>query len=136
MIQLFVTRKWIEVNHLSNGQYSVNKIIRFKTSMLRSDLWDYSDTYIVVEWRISVAGTNKGHIRNNKLTFKNNEPIRSCISKTNNKFKGNAEDFDIVMLTYNLLEYSEYYPTTSGSLWNRQRDEMNDDANEINANHR
>ena len=46
-------RKWIDVNNLSNGQHSVNKNIKFKTRMLRSDLCDYSDAYIVVKWRIT-----------------------------------------------------------------------------------
>ena len=52
----FVTKKWIEINDLSSGQYSVNKNIRFKTSILRSDLDDYSDAYIVVKGRITVEG--------------------------------------------------------------------------------
>ena len=56
-VSKFVTRKWIEVNDLSSGQYSVNENIRFKTSMLRSDLCDYSDAYIVVKGRISVLKT-------------------------------------------------------------------------------
>ena len=47
-------RKWIEVNYLSNGQYSVNKNIRFKISMLRSYLYDYSDAYIVVKGTIDL----------------------------------------------------------------------------------
>ena len=49
-------KKWIEINDLSSGQYSVNKNIRFKTSILRSDLDDYSDAYIVVKGRITVEG--------------------------------------------------------------------------------
>ena len=56
-------------------QYSVNKIIRFKTSILISDLFDYSDVYIVVKGRISVTGTNNANKRNKKLTFKNNAPF-------------------------------------------------------------
>ena len=44
-----MARKWIEINDLSSGQYSVNKNIRFKRIMLRSDLYDYSDAYIVVK---------------------------------------------------------------------------------------
>ena len=76
----FVTKKWIKVN----DQYSVNKKIRFKTSMLRSDLCDYSDAYIVVTGMISVTGINANNRRNKKLTFKNNAPFRSCISKINN----------------------------------------------------
>ena len=55
----FVTKKWIEVYDQSEGNYNVNKEIRIKTSMLRSDLCDYSDAYIVV----------KGNIIVNKKTF-------------------------------------------------------------------
>ena len=56
-VSKFVTRKWVEVNDLSNGQYSINKNIRFKTSMQKSDLRDYVDAKIVVKWRITVDGT-------------------------------------------------------------------------------
>ena len=81
-----MAKKWVEVNDLSSGQYSVNKNIKFKTSMLRSDLCDYSDAYIVVKGIINVTGTNANNRRNKKLTFKNNAPFRSCISKINNTF--------------------------------------------------
>ena len=113
-----VTKKWTEVNDLSSSQYSVNKNISFKTSMLRSDLYDYSHAYIVLKGRISVTGTNNANRRNKKLTFKNNAPFRSCITKINNTFIYNAEDLHIVMWMYNLLEYSDNYSVISGSLWN------------------
>ena len=64
-----------------------------------------------------------------KLTFNNNPPFRPCISKNNNISTKNAEDFDIVMPMYNLLEYSNNYSMTSGSLWNHYRDEINDYVN-------
>ena len=48
----------------------------------------------------------------------NNAPFRSCISKINNTFTGNAENVDIVMSLYNLLEYSDNYSMTSGNFWN------------------
>ena len=70
-----------------------------------------------------------------KLTFKNNAPFRSCISKINNTFIDSAEDLDIVMPMYNLLEYSDNYSMASRSLWNYYRDEINDDSNE-NVNNR
>ena len=59
-------KKWIEVNDLSSGQYPANKIIKFKTSMLTSDLWDYSDVYIVAKGTITVEGVNddKKEIKN------------------------------------------------------------------------
>ena len=85
------------------GQYSVNKSVRFETSMLRSDLYDYGDAYIAVKGRISVTGIDNANRRNKKLTFKNNAPFRSCIWKINSTFIDSAEDLDIVMLIYNLL---------------------------------
>ena len=94
--------------------------------MLRSKLCDYSDAYIVVKERISVRGINDANKRNKKLTFKNNAPFRSCISKINNAFLDNAEDLDIVIPMYNLLEYNDNYSVTSGSLWNYYRDLVND----------
>ena len=53
-----VTRKWIKINYLYGDQYSVNKDIRFKTSILISSLCDYSDAYIVVRGRITIGGTD------------------------------------------------------------------------------
>ena len=111
--------------YLLKGQYSFNKNVRFKTSMLGSDLCDYSDTYIVVKGTITVAGTNSASKGNKKLTFKNIAPFRSCISKIVNTFVDNVEDLDIVMPMYNLLEYSGNYSMTSGSLWNYYRVEVN-----------
>ena len=60
-VSKFITKKWIKLNDFSsnlNDLYSLNKNIRFKTSILRSDLCDYSDTYIVVKWTITVEGGN------------------------------------------------------------------------------
>ena len=80
-VSKFVTKKWIEVNDLSNSQYSASKNITFRTSMLRSNLCDHSDAYIVEKGRISVRGTNDANKRNKNLNFRNNAPFRSCISK-------------------------------------------------------
>ena len=79
------------------------------TKRQRSDLCNYSDTYIVVKGRISVAGTNNDSRRNKKPTFGNNDPLRTCILKTNNIFIDKANDLDIAMPIYNLLEYSDNY---------------------------
>ena len=62
-------RKWIEVNDLSGGQYSVDKNVRFKTPIPISDLYDYNDVYIVVKERISFRGTNANNRPNKKLTL-------------------------------------------------------------------
>ena len=89
-------KKWIEVNYLSSGQYTVDKNIRLKTSMLRSDLCDYSGTYILVKWKITADGGNDDKTRTKKLIFKNNIPFKSWVLKINNRFVDNAEDLDIV----------------------------------------
>ena len=69
--------------------------------MLRSDLCHYNDVYIVVKGRISIKGTNDANKKNKKLTFKNNVPFSSSISKINNTSVDNAEDLNIVMPMYN-----------------------------------
>ena len=106
--------------------------------MLRSDLFDFSDAYIVVKGTITLTKTNgRGiiDIRNRFLAFKNNAPFTNCISKINNALIDNAEDLDVVMPMYNLIEYSKNYRKTTGSLWNYYRDEHNDfPANNYNAN--
>ena len=123
----FITKKWIEVHDQSGSaedRYKPSKQIRFKTSMLRSDLCDFSDAYIVVKGTITVTNpVNDAYDK--KLAFKNNAPFVSCISKINNTLIDNAEDLDIVMLMYNLTEYSKNYSKTTRSLWNYYRDEPN-----------
>ena len=129
-VSKFVTKIWVEVNDLSSFQHSDYKNIRFKTLMLRSNLCDYSDAYIVMKGKISVMGTNNANPRNKKLTFNKKALFRTCIPKINNTFLVNAENLDIDMPMYSLLEYSENYSKASGSLWNYCRDEINDSANE------
>ena len=77
--------------------------------MLTSDLCGYSGAYIVVKETITVEGDDDNKKIDKKLSFKNNSPFRSCISKINNTFVDNAEDLDIVMPIYNLLENSHNY---------------------------
>ena len=131
----FITKKWIKVSDQSGETYNVNKQIRLKTSMLRSDLCDFSKVYIVVTGKISVTAPDNDTY-NKKLAFKNNAPFISCISKINNTLIDNAEDLDIVMRMYNLVEYSKNYRKTTESLWNYYRDEPNSglggDDNNIN----
>ena len=102
--------------------------IRFKTSTLRSDLYDFSDAYIVMKGKITVTNP-KNDACDKKLAFKNNAPFVSCVSKINNTFIDNAEDLDVVMPMYNLLEYSKNYSKTTGSFWNYYRDEPNSGVN-------
>ena len=105
--------------------------------MLRSDLCDYSDVYIVVKETIdlSASAANENDKAEKNFAFKNNAPFRSCISKTliSKTVIGNLEELDIAMLIYNLLEYSQNYTMTSGSLWNHYRvdiDIINDNASD------
>ena len=118
----FVTKRWIEVYDQSEGNYNVNKEFRIKRLMLRSDLYDYSDAYIVVKGTITVANPDDAK-RNKEVIFKNNEPFINCISKINGVKIDKVEDLDLVIPMYNLLEYSENYKKTTGSLWNCYRDE-------------
>ena len=118
----FIIKKWIEVHDQSRGVCSTNKQIRFKASMLRSDLCDYFDAYIVVKGIITVSAAERDRDeKNRQVTLKNNAPFISCISKINGTLIENAEDLDIVMPIYNLLKYSKNYLKTFGSLWNYYR---------------
>ena len=74
----FLTKKWIEIYDQSEKNFSPNKEIRIKTSMLRSDLYDFGDAYIVVEGDITLEGDNANK-RNKNLAFKNNALFINCI---------------------------------------------------------
>ena len=130
-IPRFITKKWVVVHDQSDNaedRFQPNKQIRFKTSMLQSDLCDFSDTYIVVKGDITLTKANsRGFIdtRSRFLAFKNNAPFTNCLSKINNVLIDNSEDLDFVMPMYNLLEYSRSYRKTIWCLWNYYRDESN-----------
>ena len=100
----FTTKKWVEIFDQSGGIYSVNKEIRIKTSMLRSDLFDYSDAYIVVKGDIALEGDNDANKQNKNLALQNNAPFINCISKINGVKIDNAENLDVAMFMYNLFE--------------------------------
>ena len=106
-----IIKKWIEVHNQSLGSYSISKQIRFKTSKLRSNLCDYSDAYIIAKGAITATDTNNDEF-NKKLAFENNAPFIRCISKINNTLTSNAEDLDIVIPKYNLIEYGKDYLKT------------------------
>ena len=104
----FVTREYVRVNSLSNT-YDENKSIRFKTPMLRSDLCDYVDVYILVNGTITVAGNQPRDRQNKPVILNNNAPFVSCITRITGELIEDADDLDIVMPMYNLLEYSKNY---------------------------
>ena len=123
----FVTREYVRVNSLLDT-YNENKSIRFKTRIVRSNLCDYSDGYILVKGTITVAGNNQRDRQNRPLILKNNVPFISCITRINGELIEDADDLDIVMPMYNLLEYSKNYRKTIGSLYNYYRDKLSNDA--------
>ena len=90
--------------------------------MIRSDLCDYSDAYIVAKGTIIVVRPDNAK-KNKATTFKNNAPFINCISKINGVKIDNAEDLDVVIPMYDLFEYSKNYRKTTGSLWNYYRNE-------------
>ena len=118
----FRTINWVEINNESRGNYA-NGGIKFKTTMLRSNLCDYADSYILVKGTITITGAGddadarQADEREKGLTFKNCAPFTKCISRINNTDIDNAQDIDIVMPMYNLTEYSDKYSNTTGSLW-------------------
>ena len=133
-------KNWVEINDESRGVYNVNSQIKFKTTMLKSSLCDYSDAYILVKGTITVDDTSTaGAAANNtnkKVIFKNCAPFTNCISEINNTQVDNAKDIDIVMPMCNLTEYSNNYSKASGSLWQYCKDipAVNNNGNIVNFN--
>ena len=101
----------------------VNKEIRIKTSIPRFDICDFSDPCIVVKGDITLERDNDANKRNKNNSSKNNAPFINCISKINGIKIDSAEDLDIVMPMYNLLEYSKNCRKTTGILRSYYRDE-------------
>ena len=98
--------------------------------MLRSNFCDYADAHILVNGRITITGegddgaARRADERDKGVTFKNCAPFTKCINRINNTDIDTAQDIDIVMPMYNLIEYSNNYSKTSGSLW-QYKDEPN-----------
>ena len=129
----FRTRNWVEINDESRETYTGNDI-KFKTTMLRSNLCDYADAYILAKGTIKItragddAAARQADERDKGVTFKNCAPFTKCINRINNTQIDNAKDIDIVMPMYNLNEYSDNYSKTSGSLWQYYKDDPNDNT--------
>ena len=128
----FKTKNWVEINDESRGTYNANSQIKFKITMLKSSLCDYSDAYILVKGKITITGeganaaTRQADERDKGVAFKNCAPFANCISEINNTQVDNAKDIDIVMPMCNLIEYSDNYAKTSGTLWQYFKDEPDD----------
>ena len=120
----FATRKWHIINYQNNGQYDRgnenDSTIKFETKIIKPNLCDYLDAYILVTGDITATGVNA----NTEAAFKNCAPFRRSVTRTNDEHIETAENLDIIMPMYHLLEYSDNYADFSGSLWQFKRDEQ------------
>ena len=92
-----ITKRWIEINDESRGTYNTISQFKFKTSMLRSSLWDYSDAYILVHRTTPVVQETAAapNNANRKVIFKYCAPFTSCISRINNTQVDDASYIDV-----------------------------------------
>ena len=117
----FATKKWYIIDSESNGNYSKDEEIKFLTRSIESSLCDYSDAYILVTGNIAVKKKNDADTDNIDITqatqvvFKNCAPFKKCRTEINETFE--AEHINFAMPMYNLIEYSDNFSDTSGSLW-------------------
>ena len=143
----FATKKWYVIDSESKGNYSHENPIKFLTSSLESNLGYYSNAYILVTGNIIVkrviavpagfpAGTNPQRKQPldvaTQVIFKNCAPFEGCRTEINDAFIDYAKFINITMSMYNLIEYSDNYSDTSGSLWDFKRDVIVDNANVTN----
>ena len=121
----FATKKWYVINDQNNTDYGDGDengtTIKFETKVIKSNLCDYSDAHILVTGDITVSNGDA----NTKVAFKNCAPFTKCVTHRNDKHADNADNPDILMPMYNLIEYSDNYSDTSEHLWQFKRDEQN-----------
>ena len=126
----FATKKWYTVDSESNGNYSQNDEIKFLTRSIESSLCDYSDAYILVTGNITATPNNAA----TQVVFKNCAPFEKFRTETNETFVDETDFINITMPMYNLIEYSDNYSSTSGSLSQFKRDEIVNNADVSNDN--
>ena len=129
-IQNLRHKKWYVIDSESKGNYSHKNPIRFLTNSLESSLCDYSDAYILVTGNITATPNNAA----TQVIFKNCAPFEKCRTEINETFIDEAYFINITMPMYNLIEFSDNYSDTSGSLWQFKRDEIINNANITNDN--
>ena len=123
----FATKKWYIINNENNTNYGVNKdtgennpdTIKHDTRVLKPNLFDYADAYILVDGTIRAAAANA----NTRLVLKNCALFIKCNLEINDEHVNTAENLDIVMAMYNLIEYSDNYQNSSPTLYQYKRDE-------------
>ena len=126
----FLTRKWNIVNDNSNSNYAAGNETTYNTEILKSNRCDYNNAYISVTGAITVVAAPA-----TQVTSKNCAPFTKCTTKIDGATIDDAEDLDLVMPMYNLIEYSSNYSETAGSLWFYSKNETTDfNADIINDN--
>ena len=128
--QKFAKKRWYIINDQSTGNNTYGSgedstTIKYETKVIKPNLCDYSDTYILV------TGYIQNKPANSVVAFKNCAPFRTCDVTINDEHVEKAEDLDIVMPMNNLLEYSDNYQNSTGSLYQFKRDEPPDDNAEV-----
>ena len=124
------TKKWYIIDSESNGNYSQNDEIKFLTRSIESSLRDYSDAYILVTGNITATPNNAA----TQVVFKNCAPFEKCRTEINETCVDETDFMNITMPMYNLIEYSDNYSDTSGSLWQFKRHEVFNNADVSNDN--
>ena len=127
----FATKKWYIINDENNTSYGVNKdtgadnpdTIKYDTRVLKTNLCDYAEAYILVDGTIRAAAANA----NTRLALKNCAPFTKCNLEINDEHVDTAENLDISMPIYNLIEYSDNYQDSSATLYQYKRDEPPED---------
>ena len=127
----FATKKWYVINDKNDTNYRVDKntgantpdTIKYDTRVLKPNLCDYAEVYILVDGTIRAAS----NVNNNtRLALKNCAPFTKCNLEINDEHVDTAENLDIVMPMYNLIEYSDNYQDSSATLYQYKRDEPPD----------
>ena len=126
----FATKKWYIIDSEAKGNYLPDNEVKFLTSSLESSLCDYSDAYILVTGNITATPNNAA----TQVVFKNCAPFKDCRTEINDTFVDYADFINIAMPMYNLIEYSDNYSDTSGSLWQFKRDEIEENNDLTNHN--
>ena len=122
----FATKKWYIINDENNTNYGVDKdtgannpdTIKYDTRVLKPNLCDYAEAYILVDGTIRAAAAND----DTRLALKNCAPFTKCNLEINDEHVDTAENLDIVTPTYNLIEYSDNYQDSSATLYQYKRD--------------
>ena len=125
------TKNWVKINDDSLGMYNADSQINFKTSMLRSSLFDYGDADIFISETITITGVGADDAAkrldeiNKEVIFKNCAPFTDCKSEINNTQIDNEKYINVIMPMYNSIGYINNYLKKSGSLWQYYREDPN-----------